>query len=351
MNPAEQRFLQNRQTRWSSSSTTLSTTTTLVSLDGHHPLETTYTTTTNTTTTSSSSSSSLGKFWSTIRFYLSEWNQRLQHPSLTRQECWTLQEELRSVRQACLNPTTTMTPVPTTTTVTTTTSAIDSSTTNSPPSYNNDYIQVLNVIPADLPAADWRILHTEFTKCVQEWEDLVSKRFPKGKFTFLRYRKEVARRQALGIPLEEERPRRQEQTTDQQQQEGESSTKKEVTTTSPFNYSTTTTSSSPPMTEIVDETSGVQNVSHVSIHIQEDGTVWIRPRRKDKNDEDYDSDDDSSNNQGYHHHHHQSVLLQSKILVGSILLRKISHSIIQMYGSFILWIVFFSLLLSFVIGV
>jgi hypothetical protein len=231
----EQRFLQARQARWSALS--------------------------NTTTSSSRATTveALAAFWTALRQLLVEWNQRLHVASLNRQDCLNLKEELHAVRQACLNPTSTST---------------TSGTSEGPP--------FGLPVPQDLPAADWRVLHAEFTRQFQAWEELFDERFPRGKFTFGRYRQEVARRKALGIPLEEASG-----TTMKQP--------KDVMVTS----STSTMSQ-------MDENSSIQNISDATIHIQRDGSLWIQTSQ----------DPESS--------------FRVPISSGAILLRCISNSTIQM---------------------
>ena len=209
----EQRFLQARHARWSALAESHHS--------DHHQRVTTI--------------EALATFWSSLRQFLTEWNARLQQVD-HKQQCLNLKEELHALRQACLNPNTGS-------------SSSSSSSTILPP-------ELLAAIPMDLPAADWRVLHGEFTKYVQAWEEVFTTRFPKGKFTFSRYRQEVARRLALGIPLEKER----------------------VPTFRTTKSSTTaaTTAAVAVMSEM-DESSSLQNISDSSIHIQQDGSVWIQP--------------------------------------------------------------------------
>eukprot|EP00934_Nitzschia_sp_Nitz4_P004231 Nitzschia sp. Nitz4//scaffold92_size79448//38546//39864//NITZ4_005391-RA/size79448-snap-gene-0.130-mRNA-1//-1//CDS//3329560186//4221//frame0 len=61
-------------------------------------------------------------------------------------------------------------------------------------------------VPMELPAADWKWLHGSFADGWALWERIYGQVVPKGKFTFVRYRQELARRRALGMPLTQSAP-------------------------------------------------------------------------------------------------------------------------------------------------
>jgi hypothetical protein len=241
----EQRFLQARQARWSTSTT----------VSNHRE-----------------TAEALATFWSALRRRLAEWKQRVQVVS-TRQECLNLKEELHALRQACLNPS----------------SSISSSSTTTTSTNNNNNNNNTLPVPMDLPASDWRVLHTEFTRHFHAWEETMATRFPKGKFTFTRYRNEVARRQAMGIPLD---------------------AAVVIAGAGEPNHRVGTSAACTTLSDM-DETSCVQNVADASLHIHHDGhVVWIRKS--------HDIDESSGSN---------NVPLSS----GAILLRTIVHCTIQMY--------------------
>ena len=118
----------------------------------------------------------LHTFWKFLRSKLAEWQERLD--SLTSQETDNnkqqdlvdLKEQLQLYQKHCLSST---------------------------PIIVFDDWQV----PDNLPLADIRLLHKEFSNCMTKWEQAKEIVSPKGKFTFRRYRQEVARRKACGIPI------------------------------------------------------------------------------------------------------------------------------------------------------
>ena len=260
MDGPEQRFLQARLARWSALAESHHS--------NHHQRDNTI--------------EALATFWSSLRQFLTEWNQRLQEVD-RKQDCLNLKEELHALRQACLNPN-------------------SSSLRSETPSSNILPTELLAAIPMDMPAADWRVLHGEFTKYVQAWEEVFTTRFPKGKFTFSRYRQEVARRLAMGIPLEKEHV--------------------------PTKQTTISSTAAAAAMSEMDERSSVQNISHASIHIQEDGSVWIQPTTR-LDDQPHQSSLASSSSNSTSSIN-RSVQPRQKLSSGAILLRKISHCQIQM---------------------
>jgi hypothetical protein len=128
-------------------------------------------------------SEDLHAFWTVLRSKLSSWEEKLdlllqQKPSsqgaaMIHQELEDSKEELQQLRKHCL-----------------------ASSTGGSSSFEDWEV------PADLPVADLRLLHTEFTKYSTKWETAREQLIPKGKFIFERYRQEVARRKAQGIPLD-----------------------------------------------------------------------------------------------------------------------------------------------------
>ena len=180
----EQRFLAARQARLSSSSST---------------------------TTVRHTAQATATFWSQLRPYLQEWKGRLDQlqtsvdsgsssssrsrpessssssllsSSSLRQDLQNLKEELHRLRQHCLHHED---------------GKRDDSRCTTSPFATTTTLQV----PEHLPSADWRLLHEELTRCTTRWETIHAQLFPKGKFTLTRYRAEIARRQALGIPFQE----------------------------------------------------------------------------------------------------------------------------------------------------
>jgi hypothetical protein len=113
-------------------------------------------------------------FWALLKIKLSEWNDDLdllqakelktQHDH---QELQDLKESLQQLRKHCLGSTVCF----------------------------DDW-----EVP-DLPVADLRLLHNEFSKYFTKWENAKEVIAPKGKFIFQKYREEVAHRKARGIPL------------------------------------------------------------------------------------------------------------------------------------------------------
>lgn len=117
-------------------------------------------------------SEDLHTFWSILRSKLSSWDAALDElegkpQGYVRQEIENLKEELQQLRKHCLASTV----------------CFDSW-----------------KVP-DLPIADLRLLHTEFTKHSTRLEVVKERLIPRGKFIFQRYRKEVAKKKSLGIPL------------------------------------------------------------------------------------------------------------------------------------------------------
>jgi hypothetical protein len=116
----------------------------------------------------------LHAFWTVLRSKLSKWEVSLDQleeklpQGIIRQELEDLKEELQQLRKHCLASTVCF----------------------------DDW-----EVP-DLPVADLRLLHTEFTKYSTKWETTKDRLVPKGKFVFRRYREEVAKRKANGISLD-----------------------------------------------------------------------------------------------------------------------------------------------------
>lgn len=113
-------------------------------------------------------------FWTLVREKLSAWEKKLHALQETQgkkpaayQHLQDLKEELQLLRKHCLGSTVCF----------------------------DDW-----EVP-DLPVADLRLLHNEFSKYFTIWEAAKEIICPKGKFSFRRYREELARRKAQGIPL------------------------------------------------------------------------------------------------------------------------------------------------------
>jgi hypothetical protein len=113
-------------------------------------------------------------FWTLVREKLSAWENKLHALQETQgkkaaayQHLQDLKEELQLLRKHCLGSTVCF----------------------------DDW-----EVP-DLPVADLRLLHNEFSKYFTIWEAAKEVICPKGKFSFRRYREEMARRKAQGIPL------------------------------------------------------------------------------------------------------------------------------------------------------
>jgi hypothetical protein len=120
-------------------------------------------------------SEELYAFWAQLKSRLSAWNETLrhlkEHPGGTgtiRQGMEDLKQGLQLLRRHCLASTVCF----------------------------HDWD-----VP-ELPVADLRLLHAEFTKCSTTWETIKEHLIPKGKFVFRRYREEVGKRKAQGIPLD-----------------------------------------------------------------------------------------------------------------------------------------------------
>lgn len=116
----------------------------------------------------------LHAFWAHLRQKLSIWESKLHHlqkvqgkQSAKHQQLQDLKIELQQIRKHCLGSTVCF----------------------------DDW-----EVP-DLPVADMRLLHNEFSKYFAMWEVAKEVISPKGKFTFRRYREEISRRKAQGIPL------------------------------------------------------------------------------------------------------------------------------------------------------
>ncbi len=170
----------------------------------------------------------LGRFWTELRQRLRTWTTRLEHVE-TRQELQDLQEELRTLRHHCLKPTL-------------------------------DF-----AVPTELPPADWRLLHAEFTKCATLWETVQIQRYPKGKFIFQRYRQEVGRRKALGIPLASEQSKK-----NSMELASRYHTHFSGNTGNDHDDDNNTSSSGP-------GPASLESVANAIICIQNDGTVQIQP--------------------------------------------------------------------------
>lgn len=232
MTDPEQRFLQARQARL----TALANNTRKTEEDRH----------------------ALADFWTALRLRFQNWKERLQQDGLDRQACLDLKEELQALRQECLHP--------------------------------NPHPSSILPVPMNLPAADWRVLHSEFTRYFALWEEVSTTKFPKGKFTFARYRQEVARRKALGIPLEA------------------------------ASAPTLPNPSSPThqVEEQKDDDATLQDISNAAIYISTDGAVVVNS--KDVVDSDQSQETGATT---------RSALLSSS----AILLRRISNATIQMYAT------------------
>eukprot|EP00980_Cylindrotheca_fusiformis_P027868 scaffold22560_cov135-Cylindrotheca_fusiformis.AAC.79 len=117
---------------------------------------------------------SIHSFWATLREKRSAWESKLcalgesqgQQAALY-QELQDLKAELHQIRKHCLGSTV---------------------------CYDDWEVP-------DLPVADLRLLHDEFSRCFSVWEATKKQISPKGNFSFRRYREEIARRKAQGIPL------------------------------------------------------------------------------------------------------------------------------------------------------
>jgi hypothetical protein len=246
----------------------------------------------------------LSIFWSELRRLLKEWNGRLleyqhQHQtteentnvsnnndndpadlrdggSLFRQELQDLKEELQGLRQHCLHAAA---------------AAASSINSNTTPTNFYDWS-----VPTELPNADLRLLHAEFTRCSTSWESVYQELFPKGKFIFRRYREELARRKALGIPLE-------------------------AAVTAATSIARSRTQNEKDTNNVLDDSGSVQNISDSMIHIQDDGTVQIRGR------------DDTTNEDRPSSSSERATIIPQRITAAAVLLRNVQNCTIQMYVS------------------
>jgi hypothetical protein len=66
---------------------------------------------------------------------------------------------------------------------------------------NEEQLNIRILVPDFLPVGDLRLLHAEFSKCFQRWEFVKQSLIPHERFTFAKYREELARRKSLGLPL------------------------------------------------------------------------------------------------------------------------------------------------------
>jgi len=123
-------------------------------------------------------SDDLDSFWSSVKTYLKDWNDRLaclaNEPTNNEADKRRLQEkfndllwQLQSVRKVCLSSL-----------ETSETAIVDIA----PP-------------PPDLPLADVRHLHQELTQCQDALEKMKTELLPKGKFVFRRYREAMRKRE------------------------------------------------------------------------------------------------------------------------------------------------------------
>lgn len=261
MNP-EQRFLQSRSSRLASQSVTTSTTSHKADDDGfssshdtpHHPLQ-------PHDKNQPPPQQVVALFWKNLKQRLQSWTTRCTAIE-TRQQWLDLQQELQALRHYCLKSMTTTT----------------TNTTSSSFSLSMDDL----IVPDELPLADWRLLHEEFTNCTILLETIQNQQFPKSKFVFLRYRQEVARRKALGIPVEYAKSH-QERTTSMTTM---TMTMKNTTTTDNHHgenpipihdldddneWNTTDTGSPPTIPSPVN----LESITNAVINIREDGTIHI----------------------------------------------------------------------------
>lgn len=141
----------------------------------------------------------LHDFWSTVRSYLKDWNDRLsaiaenegeEAASLSEDEKRNLQgqftllaQEIQYVRRICLSSSGGAAESPL--------STVD------PASASESRIRY-NIKPppeGDLPLADARLLHRELTQCQATLDKTKKKLLPKGKFVFRRYREAMRKRE------------------------------------------------------------------------------------------------------------------------------------------------------------
>ena len=118
-------------------------------------------------------------FWTILRQRLADWDHRLDQlkatqPTTIRQDLQNLCQELVQMQKHCL-----------------------ASASVAESIYSYDEWQV----PEDLPVADLRLLHAEFTKYMQKFETVKQQLIPKGKFIFEQYRQAIAKRNAQGMAV------------------------------------------------------------------------------------------------------------------------------------------------------
>ena len=167
-------------------------------------------------TTASSTKTELYKFWSVVRKKLSYWQQNLdrlvfdhnnnenQQPKEedessssstdndatadVRQRLEDLKQELYLLRKYCLS--------------TSTSNNENDDCKNHVRTWTDEEGQSERWnVPDFIPASDLRLLHIEFTNCATKFDTVYEQIIPKEKFTFKKYRQELARRKALGLPL------------------------------------------------------------------------------------------------------------------------------------------------------
>jgi len=181
----------------------------------------------------------LNTFWSSLKSYLSSWDNRLEQLSeahavaaTTEEEKRTvhleiceLQEELKQLRKGCLS---------------TSYQTLDQ---------NDATAKQLPTPPDELPLTDIRLLHNEFTNSQAKLDQVRQKVLPRGKFVFRRYR-EALRKQEQG----------------------------EIKTVSAASKEFTSNSSSKPsMTKTHDENE-LSDIRHQVVDVYADGRVKSSPK-------------------------------------------------------------------------
>lgn len=260
-------------------------------------------------------SQELGIFWSELRRRLQQWEERLnrlhdtfkaannsqqqqQQPLILsiRQPFQNLKEELKQLQRHCLRN------HDITTTASSTTNANSPSSSSSSTHHDHDDMMILvdwKLPTKEFPNTDLRLLHAEFSKYTQKWETMARLIQPKGKFTFRRYRQELAYRNIHGLLLQDD------------DQDNNNNNNNNRTTTTEVN-------DNPP--PLPNDESCLQGYDNCIIHIHNDGTTTIN----------------------HHHHHHQeqdempstpaSSMLTSSISLSSplLLIRNLQHCTVTM---------------------